>query len=342
MAAVQTMKGPVESRRLGRVLVHEHVITMDVEYTLNYRPDFVEEDQVDRAAARLNELKAAGIDTIIDLTVLGLGRYIPRIAKIAARTDLNIIVATGCYTFDEVPKPLRMTGPGLTFDMPDPLPELFVGDICTGIGDSGVKAGELKCAIDAPGLTPGVERVMRAVGQANVRTGTPITVHTSPGHETGLVAQRVLAQEGVDLRDVIIGHCGDTTDLDYLMKVADQGSILGMDRFGMSVLLPLEERVATIAQLVKRGYLDRITLSHDCFCWSDYFPTEDARSRLLPDHSYLYVLQKVIPALQQAGITRDQIDRMLIDNPRRHFDGAAERFAARSRASGALAKERRS
>jgi phosphotriesterase-related protein len=54
----------------------------------------------------------------------------------------------------------------------------------------------------------------------------------------------VLAQEGVDLRDVIIGHSGDSTDLDYLMKVADQGSILGMDRFRMNILLPLQERVS--------------------------------------------------------------------------------------------------
>ena len=330
MTAVQTVKGPVDSGSLGRVLVHEHVITMDIEYTLNYRPDFVEEEQVAQAATRLNELKAAGVDTIIDLTVLGLGRYIPRIAKIAARTELNIIVATGCYTFDELPKPLRSVGPGLSFDMPDPIPDLFVRDITVGIADTGVRAGELKCAIDAPGLTAGVERIMRAVGQANVRTGTPITVHTSALHHTGLIAQRVLAEEGVDLRDVIIGHSGDTTDVDYLMRVADRGSILGMDRFGMNVLLPLAERVATIVQLVKRGYLGSITLSHDCFCWSDHFPSEAARAQLIPEHSYRYVLEKVVPALREAGITPEQIDTMLVENPRRHFEGAAGRFAARN------------
>ena len=61
----------------------------------------------------------------------------------------------------------------------------------------------------------------------------------------------MLAEEGVDLRDAIIGHCGDTADVDYLMKLADQGSILGMDRFGMNVLLPLDDRVTTVVQLVK-------------------------------------------------------------------------------------------
>jgi phosphotriesterase-related protein len=275
----------------------------------------------------LNALKRLGIDTIIDLTVLGLGRNVPLIAKVAERTDVNIIVATGCYTLDQLPKPLQVYGPGLMFDSPDPMPDMFVRDIQVGVYGTRVKAGALKCAIDAPGLTTGVERVLRAVAKANLRTGAPITVHTSCHHQTGLIAQRVLTEEGVDLRDVIIGHCGDSTDLDYLMKLADQGSILGMDRFGMNIMLPLKDRVATLAEMVKRGYVDRLALSHDCFCWSDFFPSEQHRARMFPEHSYLYVPQVVVPALLEAGVTQDQIDIMQIANPRRHFEDAARRFA---------------
>ena len=330
MIEVQTAKGPIEPRALGRVLVHEHVICMDMEYTLNYRPDFVAEEKIAEAADRLNRVKALGIDTIIDLTVLGLGRNIPLIAKVAERTDINIIVATGCYTFDKLPGPLDHWGPGQMFNEPDPLPDMFVRDITQGVHGTRVKAGALKCAIDAPGLKPGVERAMRAVGQANVRTGTPISVHTSARHGTGLIAQRVLADEGVDLRDVIIGHCGDSTDLDYLMKIADQGSILGMDRFGMDAALPLKDRVATIAALIKRGYLDRIAISHDCFCWSDFFPSQEHKEKYLPGHNYEHIPRIVIPALLEAGVTRDEIDTMQIANPRRHFEDAARRFAARN------------
>ena len=79
----------------------------------------------------------------------------------------------------------------------------------------------------------------------------------------------------MNLEDVIIGHCGDTTDIDYLMKVADKGSILGMDRFGVNFTMTMQERVDTIAEMVKRGYVDQLTLSHDCTCWSDFFPTVD-------------------------------------------------------------------
>jgi phosphotriesterase-related protein len=323
MSTVETMRGPIDSANLGNVLVHEHIILMDMEYTENYRQDFDEAATVDKAAKELNQLKAAGIDTIIDLTVLGLGRHIRRLAKVAAKTDLNIIVATGVYTFTEVPKPFQYVGPGLMLDQPDPMAALFIQDITEGIAGTGIKAGELKCAIDEPGLTPGVERVMRNIAAAYRATGVPITVHTAARAEMGLVAQQVFAEEGVDLRDVIIGHCGDSDDLDYLMKLADKGSILGMDRFGIDVLLPLEKRVGTIVELIKRGYIEHLTLSHDCATWNDMFP--DGKPPI-PDHRYVYISERVIPALREAGLSQAQIDQMFVHNPRRHFEDAAKRF----------------
>jgi phosphotriesterase-related protein len=329
MAQVQTIRGPVDVGALGRVLVHEHVFLMNAEYTLNYRPDFFEGETITRAAARLNALKASGIDTIIDLTVLGLGRHIPSLARVAAETDLNIVVSTGVYTFDEVPGPFAFYGPGLLHDAPEPMIDHFVKDITEGIAGTGIRAGELKCAIDLPGLKPGVERVMRAIAQAHLATGAPITVHTAPQAQTGLVVQQVLSEEGVDLEDVIIGHCGDTDDLDYLMKLADRGSILGMDRFGINFTITPEQRVRTIAELVRRGYVDHLTLSHDCCCWSDFFPTVEAYGRAMPDHHYLHIHQQIIPALLEAGVSQGDLDKMFVDNPRRHFEGAARRFAAR-------------
>lgn len=196
-------------------------------------------------------------------------------------------------------------------------------DILEGIAGTGIKAGELKCAIDAPGLKPGVERVMRAIGQTHRQTGTPITVHTDPRTQTGLIVQQVLAEEGVDLEAVIIGHCGDSTDIDYLMRLADRGSILGMDRFGLNFSITTRERVATIVEMVRRGYEDHLTLSHDCACWSDFFPTVDDYHRALPDHHFLHIHNDILPALLEAGVTQDQLDKMFIANPRRHFEAAA-------------------
>lgn len=318
MVAVQTVNGPIDSAQLGRTYAHEHVFVLGEEHRLNYQ-DWDEDAMVEQAVADLTELKRLGIDTIMDPTVLGLGRYIPRIQQIADRVDLTIVVATGLYTYNEIPFQFHYTGPGLLFDQPEPLTELFVKDLTEGIADTGVRAAFLKCAIEEQGMTPGVERVMRAVGQAHVRTGAPITVHTNPHTRSGLDAQRVLREEGVDLTKVVIGHSGDSTDVDYLKEVADAGSILGMDRFGLDVLLPFEQRVDTVARLAAEGYTDRMVLAHDAACFIDWFDPE-AKRQAVPQWNYRHITEDVLPALRERGVTEEQIDTMLVDNIRRYFE----------------------
>ncbi len=318
MTQVQTVRGPVDSADLGKVLVHEHVFVLGEEFRLNYET-WDEDAEVERAIGMLNELKGLGIDTILDPTVLGLGRYIPRIQKIAAGTDLNIVVATGLYTYNDVPFQFHHTGPGLLFDGPEPMVELFVKDIREGIADTGVRAAFLKCAIEEAGLTPGVERVMRAVAQTHVETGVPITVHTFPHNQSGLTTQRVLKEEGVDLSKVVIGHSGDSTDLDYLTQLADAGSLLGMDRFGIDVLLPFEQRVDTVAELCRRGYAEKVVLAHDASCAIDWFPA-GAKEQAVPNWNFRHISEDVLPALRERGVTEEQITTMLVDNPRRYFE----------------------
>lgn len=319
MTSVPTVTGTVESAELGRVLVHEHVFVVNEEYRQNFQGDWDEEGKIADAVRDLNELKGLGIDTILDPTVLGLGRYIPRIQKIAAQTDLNIVVATGVYTYNEIPFQFHYSGPGLLFDVPEPMTELFVKDLTEGIADTGVRAGFLKCAIEEQGMTPGVERVMRAVAQAHVRTGAPITVHTNPHTRSGLEAQRVLREEGVDLTKVVIGHSGDTTDLDYLAELADAGSLLGMDRFGLDVLLPFEDRVRTVVDLVERGYAEKIVLAHDASCFIDWFDPE-AKRQVVPKWNFRHISEDVLPALRDGGVSDHDIETMLVANPRRYFE----------------------
>lgn len=318
MAQVQTVTGPIDSADLGRTLVHEHVFVLGEEHRINYQ-DWDEDARVAQAQRDLQELKELGIDTILDPTVLGLGRYIPRIQQVAAGTDLQIVAATGLYTYNEIPFQFHYTGPGLLFDVPEPLVDLFVRDLTEGIADTGVRAAFLKCAIEEQGLTRGVERVMRAVGEASARTGAPITVHTNPHTGSGLVAQEVLADVGADLTKVLIGHSGDTTDLDYLMRVADKGSLLGMDRFGLDVLLPFEQRVDTVAELVRRGYTDRVVLAHDASCFIDWFDAE-AKVQAVPKWNFRHISEDVLPALRERGVTEADIDMMLVANPRRYFE----------------------
>jgi len=120
--------------------MHEHVFVLDAELIQNYPEEWGNEDKrIADAVTRMNDLKATGVDTIVDLTVTGLGRYIPRIQRIASQTNLNIIVATGIYTYNELPHFFHYRGPDTPFGGPEPIVEMFVRDLTTGIGDTGVR-----------------------------------------------------------------------------------------------------------------------------------------------------------------------------------------------------------
>lgn len=321
MPSVETARGAIDTGDLGRVLMHEHIFIISTEIQQNYPEEWGDEDErVADAVRRLNELKAAGIDTIVDPTAIGLGRYVPRIARLADATEINIIVATGLYTFDELPHYYR--GRPRRVGRDDALTVHFVRDITEGIADTEIKAGVIKCATDRPGVTADVDRTLRACAQAHRQTGCPITTHTHADSRVGLDQQRIFRDEGVDLSRVVIGHCGDTEDLDYLQQLMAEGSYLGMDRFGLDGILSTEARVGVVAELVRRGYVEQLVLSHDASCYIDWIIGEVPRGGLEHWH-YLHISQDVIPALLEAGISETQIDVMLVDNPRRFFETAA-------------------
>jgi phosphotriesterase-related protein len=320
MAKVETVKGPIESSKLGVTLMHEHVFVLSTEIMENFPATWGDEEKrIADAIARLNELKSRGVDTIVDLTVIGLGRYIPRIKRVAAATGLNIVVATGVYTYNDVPMYFHFQGPGTTLGGPELMTDMFVKDVEEGIAGTGVKAAILKCATDEPGVTPGVERVLRAVAVAHRRTGVPISTHTHADTRRGLEQQRIFTEEGVDLTRVVIGHSGDTTDIAYLEELITAGSYIGMDRFGIDVLLPFEDRVNTVANLCERGHADKMVLSHDAACFNDWLP-EAALPLIIPNWHFLHIHNDVIPALKQRGVTDEQIQTMLVDNPRKIFE----------------------
>ncbi len=325
MAQVNTLKGAVDTASLGVTLMHEHIFIVTPDLRQNY-PDYPahwdEEAREADAVERLRDLASLGIRTIVDPTVVGLGRYIPRVLRVVEQVDLNVVVATGLYTYNDIPPGFHYVGPGTMFGGEDPMVDLFVKDIIEGIAGTGVKAAFLKCAIDEPGLTPGVERVLRAVARAHRLTGAPITVHTYVGNESGLIAQRVLREEGVDLSRVVIGHSGDSTDLAYLRALADTGSYLGMDRFGIDVLLPMEPRVETVARLCEEGYADRMVLSHDASCYNDWFDPDMVKAAA-PNWHYGYISADVLPALRERGVKEEHITAMLEDNPRRYFENVS-------------------
>jgi phosphotriesterase-related protein len=137
----------------------------------------------------------------------------------------------------------------------------------------------------------------------------------------------VLAEEGVDLSRVIIGH-SETEDLDYLRALLDRGSYLGIDRFGAdNPADPAaaartgrpdhQQRLRLVSQLCREGYARQLLLSHDTSGIS-VFPV-DWYDATHPNGRFDYIPATVVPQLLEAGVSHGDIDQMTRHNPRALF-----------------------
>lgn len=166
MEKVPTVTRDIDASALGATLMHEHIFVLSPEINQNWPETWGDEDsRVQDAIRRLRALKSSGIDSLADMTVLGLGRNIPRIQRIASRVDLNILVATGIYVCDALPAFFQFRNSDSPSDSPQMMMDMFVRDIRDGIAGTGVRAALLKCATDIRGMTSAAEQCFRAVAQ---------------------------------------------------------------------------------------------------------------------------------------------------------------------------------
>lgn len=314
MRYVETVSGPVPAESLGLTLTHEHIVLLDAEVEINRLGRWRDEQEIPAASQALRDAKAAGVDTIVDLTAVGMGRNVPRVARIAAGTGVTVVVATGIYTFDVMPRFFSARGPGTPNGGQEPIEAFFVREITEGIAGTAIKAAVIKCTTDQAGITDDIGKILRAAARAHRRTGVPISTHTDAGTYRGRDQQQLFQDEGVKLSRVVIGHCGDSTDLGYLTELMDAGSYIGMDRFGYDQRLPVGPRIDTVVELVRRGYAERLLLSHDATCYSDSLEPA-TRLRLWPNCSHSYLSQSVLPILLERGVSRADVDQMMIRNP---------------------------
>lgn len=314
---VATYRGAVDAAGLGWTLTHEHIFVLSPELDRDHpHPEWDVDRAVAAAVAGLEDLYELGIHTVVDLTVPGLGRNVELVGRVARRVRMNIVASTGWYTDDVLPPYFRTHGPGRLVGGPDPLVELFRRDVTEGIGESGVRAGMLKVVTDMPGFTPDVLRVMEAAAEVHAETGVPITTHSNPTLHNGLEQATFFLEREVAADHLVIGHSGDSTSRDYLLRLLDLGVTLGMDRFGMAHTGDDEVRTATVIELVDRGYADQLVLSHDSAYFSRVTPPSWRREHT-PQWTHDHLSRTVLPRLQAAGVTPDQIERIMVHNPRR-------------------------
>jgi len=292
--------------------MHEHIVTRSPGVHENWPHLFDRPGVLASAERKMADLYARGIRTIVDLTTVDLGRDIELIVDVARRARVQVIVATGVWWMPQ----RYFFGHGV-----DEVADLFVRDITQGIGGTGVKAAIIKCATDTQGVTPVIENILRASARAQKATGVPISTHTWAAGRTGEAQQAIFAQEGVDLRRVIIGHSGDSDDLGYLRGSWSAEAPSAWIASASSTSCPTAKRVEVLARLCAEGYAGKMVLSHDANCWTDLL-SEEEKLRTRPRWNYNHISDDILPALRAAGVTEDQIDHMLVRNPRAIFEAS--------------------
>lgn len=320
---VETVTGPIPVEKLGVTLMHEHIVVGYPGWEADTRnPVLKRSEMLAIAKDRVQAMQAHGITSMVDPCPNDLGRDLTLAAEVASATGFNIICATGLYKEDEGGHShwnfSRMVGVAV-----DAMTELFIRELTVGVGDTGIKAGIIKVATGNGVITDYEYDVLTAAARAAVETGAPITTHTDHG-TMGEEQQAFLTEHGVEPHKIIIGHSCGSDDHNYHMNILQRGSYLGFDRFGIDFLMPDERRIENLTALLKKNQHNKIVVSHDSvWCTrgkpfpDELLANEDPDRLFDPTHFH----RNIIPQLLKRGVTQEQIDTMLVENPKRFFTG---------------------
>lgn len=312
---IASLTGEMDVTEMGYTLTHEHYVSLDWSMRTAF-PELFEEDLfVERAVYLVNKAMKQGLRTIVDLTCINNGRDIELMKRISKRTGLHTIFCTGLY-FNEEP---WIPGRDVGF-----IADLFVRELTEGVRGSGIRPGVIKCATDKYGFSEINMTLLRASGIAARKTGVPVFTHTVADMKHGLEQQSILEQEEVDLGKVVIGHVGDTNDLEYVEELMKRGSYVGLDRFGSKGKLTDEERINNLLRLIDRGYIRQLLISHDYPLFYDWGENNWQREKSIPVEEvkvgFSHIPMRIIPTLRERGVSQSEIDILMIENPRNLFE----------------------
>jgi len=337
----QTVLGIIDGQSLGKTSCHEHIlwdmstyfqepataterglahqpVSLDNLWWVRANPNSNLDNQVQTdeqlAIKELLRFKYAGGGTLVELSPLGMARDPAGLAHVARATGLNIIMGCGYYVGQSHPRDMDLkTEEGIAQEI--------VRDIIEGVGETGIHAGiigEIGCSVP---LTQNEKKVLRACAMAQRRTGAAINMHPSIDDQALLEGIRVLRDAGADLTRVAMSHVdGFGSSMETRRKVLEMGCYLEFDGFGQSVYHFLYmgrvanadsdiKRIDDIRQIIDMGYINQILLAQDfCFkcCLASY-----------GGYGYAHILTNLQPFLQAKGMTKRQINTLLVENPRK-------------------------
>ncbi|XP_036375186.1 phosphotriesterase-related protein [Megalops cyprinoides] len=337
---VQTVLGLVDPGQLGRTMTHEH-LTMTFECC--YFPPVPGDEGVAEAPIEMKNLfwlkqnpyssrenlllyqeteavreellayRRAGGGTIVENTTTGISRDVSTLQRLARETGVHIVAGAGYYVdvthSDEMRK---MTVEKLT--------DIIVSEVLHGADGTDIKCGVIGEIGTSWPITESETKVLRATAHAQTQLGCPVIIHPGRNPAAPGAVVRILQEAGGDINKTVMSHL-DRTIFDHgeLLEFAKLGSYLEYDLFGTELLnypynpevdMPSDyQRVMNLAFLVAEGYEDKIVIAHDVH----------TKNRLTKygGHGYSHILNNIVPKMLTRGISQNQVDKILIENPKR-------------------------
>ncbi|WP_019415581.1 phosphotriesterase [Paenisporosarcina sp. TG20] len=324
---VETVTGPIAPEAMGKTLIHEHFIFgypgFQGDSTLG---PFNHEKAVEAGIAAAEKMMSHGVKTVVDPTPNECGRNPEVLKEISQRSGLQIICATGFYYEGEGAPPYFKFRASLG-SAEQEISEMFMKEIKDGIGQTNIKPGIIKLASSKDVITDYEKMFFRAAAKAQQETGITVLTHTQEG-TMGPEQAQLLVELGADPSSIVIGHMCGNTDPAYHKRTLETGVNIALDRFGLQGMVGApfdQQRIKLLLELLAEGYEDQIMLSHDSITmWLGRPPVIPAAAEAgVANWHPTYIFEQVIPQLQQAGATEDQLSKLFLENPKKLFAGLA-------------------
>jgi len=301
-AHVMTVLGLMPATRLGRTLMHEHIMVDFIGADKIAPGRYDPEEVFQKALPYLEKLKAAGGETLVECTPTFIGRDALLLRRLSKASGLNIITNTGFYGAAED----KYVPPVAYKETADELAMRWTREFEDGIPQENVRPGIIKIGVDSGPLSEIDAKLVRAAARAHKRTGLAIASHTGDG-VAALAELAVLKEENVDPSAFIWVHAQNESDPGYHQRAAALGAWVEFDGISPE---SLGRHVELVTGMRRAGYLHRILLSQD----AGWFHVGEPGGGEFRGYETLFT--EFLPALRKAAITEEEINTLIVRNPR--------------------------
>ena len=313
-ASIMTVNGPVAAKNMGTTLIHEHVF---LDWT---GADSIQPQQWDQEAAMrqilpfLRDMQTKNVKTMLECTPNYIGRNPILLKRLADSTGIQILTNTGYYGAVRD----KYVPAHAYLETADQLADRWVQEYQKGIEQTNIRPGFIKIAVDGDAVLSAIdEKIVRAAARTHLRTGLTIVSHTGPDLPA-LQQVAVLESEGVSLKAWVWTHAQGGTD-SMRVTLARKGAWISLDGLGWVAPVqhkgdstPLYNYIHAIEHLKSAGLLHRVLISHD----AGWYTHKEPYARY---EGYTYIFKGVLPLLRQRGMTEQEIEQLLVKNPRQAY-----------------------